>query len=31
MTMRECLEDHKKRVDKGKTNVDKKTKNTDCR
>ena len=24
MTMRECLEDHKKRVDKGKKNVDKK-------
>ena len=26
MTMRECLEDHKKRVDKGKKNVDKKQK-----
>ena len=30
MTMRECLEDHKKRVDKGKKNMDK-NKNTDCR
>ena len=26
MTMRECLEDHKKRVDKGKKNMDKKQK-----
>ena len=26
MTKRECLEDHKKRVDKGKKNVDKKQK-----